>query len=101
MTIFLRSVFKPKCSLILMIHGSQKIICMNSTFGTTKYGFQFFNIIVPDAFNLDYPVAQFITNKIDKHVLRTNFPSLNGRHIKLNINGNAIMADDKISGPVF
>lgn len=53
--------------------GSKRIVCIDATHGTTKYGFQLLNILVPDERRKGYPVAHFITDVLDKQILKAFF----------------------------
>ncbi|GFU55534.1 MULE domain-containing protein [Trichonephila clavipes] len=84
----------------IMIKNCSKMLCIDSTHQTNEYGFYLLNLIVPDEYGICYPVAHFITNKLDAVTMYCLFDSLKERVPNLNI--NCVMTDDdKTTGPAF
>lgn len=61
---------QTKEQLQMFREGAERIVCMDSTFGTTEYGMPLFNVLVPDEFRKGYPVAHFIVSTLDARVMR-------------------------------
>jgi hypothetical protein len=71
---------------------ANKILCIDATHCTNQYGFQLLNLVVPDECGKGYPVAHFISNRMDEQVLHFFFQALKLKLPDLVI--NAVMTDD-------
>ncbi|GFS48669.1 uncharacterized protein TNCV_2707261 [Trichonephila clavipes] len=60
----------------IMIKNCSKTLCIDSTHQTNEYGFYLLNLIVPDEYGIGYPVAHFITNKLDAVTMYCLFDSV-------------------------
>ena len=69
-----------------------KIVCVDCTHCTNQYGYQLMNLVVQDEFGKGYPVAHFISSRMDEKVLHYFFAALKEKCPELVI--NAVMTDD-------
>src|SRR6266536_4493465 len=71
---------------------ASKIVCVDCTHCTNQYGYQLLNLVVPDEFGKGYPVAHFVSSRMDEQVLYFFFSALKEKCPDLVI--NAVMTDD-------
>ncbi|GIX72024.1 c2H2-type domain-containing protein [Caerostris darwini] len=69
----------------MLIKHSYKIICIDSTHDTNRYGFYLLSIHIQDEYGQGYPVAHFICNYLDYDTLVTLFNSLKCRISNLRV----------------
>lgn len=76
----------------MMKEGCKVVLCVDSTYSTTEYGFYLVNMVVQDPWGNGYPVAHFITNYQDEETMALAFESLKFRcpHLEVNL----LMTDD-------
>nr|XP_018899574.1 PREDICTED: uncharacterized protein LOC109032085 [Bemisia tabaci] len=75
-----------------MIKGCEKILVVDATHSTNIYDFYLVNLVVPDEYGVGYPVAHFLTNKVDTATMTAFY-----RAIKLkssNLKVNSYITDD-------
>ncbi|XP_039282903.1 uncharacterized protein LOC120351034 [Nilaparvata lugens] len=92
--------FQTDRQLKLLEEGASRILCIDSTHNTNRYGFYLFNLLVPDEFGKGFIVGQFLTNKLTKDVMILFFKIIKDRCPNLRV--NAVMTDDdKTTWPAF
>ncbi|GIY73574.1 ULP_PROTEASE domain-containing protein [Caerostris extrusa] len=84
----------------MLIKHSYKIICIDSTHGTNRYGFYLLSIHIQDEYGQGYPVAHFICNYLDYDTLVTLFNSLKCRISNLRVY-NVMTDDDNVCYTAF
>ncbi|GIY32513.1 c2H2-type domain-containing protein [Caerostris darwini] len=84
----------------MLIKHSYKIICIDSTHGTNRYGFYLLSIHIQDEYGQGYPVAHFICNYLDYDTLVTLFNSLKCRISNLEVH-NVMTDDDNVCYTAF
>jgi len=84
--------FQTQKQLEMMKEGCKTVMCVDSTYNTTQYGFYLINMVVPDEFGKGYPCAHFITNYQDGETVELCFRSIKERCPDLEV--NLLVTDD-------
>ncbi|GIX66720.1 ULP_PROTEASE domain-containing protein [Caerostris extrusa] len=84
----------------MLVKHSYKIICIDSTHDTNRYGFYLLSIHIQDEYGQGYPVAHFICNYLDYDTLITLFNSLKCRISNLRVY-NVMTDDDNVCYTAF
>lgn len=59
----------------MLLKNSHRALCIDATFRTNQYNFYLITLIIPDEYRQGYPVAHFITNRLDYDTMVCLFTS--------------------------